>query len=206
MGDAGANLATAIIEGMARGLYAGVGRVVDAAKNVAESALHSAEHFLGINSPSKEFKKLGIYSGEGYSEGLEESISVVEASAALVGKAAILSMQKSISNIAVLASEKIDLSPVIRPVVDMSAIDHLPYRLAQVLTFKPIEIKTNVSNAGQAAYGVAANQEAQALQAQATQTIDNSVKFEQYNTSPKALSEIDIYRQTKNLISAAKEN
>lgn len=71
MGAAGGNLASAIIEGMARGLMSGVGKVVSAAKSVASSALSSAKGVLGIHSPSKEFEKIGKYVNDGFRKGLD---------------------------------------------------------------------------------------------------------------------------------------
>lgn len=71
LGAAGANLSTAIIEGMARGLFSGVGTVISAAKRVASSALSAAKSVLGIHSPSKEFEKVGKYVNDGFKKGLD---------------------------------------------------------------------------------------------------------------------------------------
>lgn len=70
MGRAGANLATAIVEGMVKGLAAGVGQIAEKAKSVALSALNAAKGALGINSPSKEFEKIGKFVNEGFIKGL----------------------------------------------------------------------------------------------------------------------------------------
>lgn len=71
MNAAGRNLASAIIQGMVSGLASGVGAIVSAAKNVASSALDSAMSVLGINSPSKEFEKIGKYVIDGFRKGLD---------------------------------------------------------------------------------------------------------------------------------------
>lgn len=73
MGAAGANLASAIVEGMVRGLAAGVGVIADKAKGVALSALNAAKGALGINSPSKEFEKIGKFVNQGFIKGLTGS-------------------------------------------------------------------------------------------------------------------------------------
>lgn len=73
MGRAGGNLATAMIEGMIKGLKGGIGAVASAAKDVAKGALDSAMGFLGINSPSKEFEKIGVYVNQGFIKGLRGS-------------------------------------------------------------------------------------------------------------------------------------
>jgi tape measure domain-containing protein len=68
----GVNLATALIQGIVNGLKDSValGKVVDAAKALAKSALDAAKHFLGVASPSKEFMKLGKYVDQGFALGI----------------------------------------------------------------------------------------------------------------------------------------
>lgn len=77
MNAAGRNLASAIIEGMVKGLASGISAVTSAARNVASSAYNSAKDFLGINSPSKEFEKLGKYVNDGFVKGLDGNKSQV---------------------------------------------------------------------------------------------------------------------------------
>lgn len=74
---AGLNVARAIIDGMTGGLASGIGEVVSAAKNVAKSALDGAKNLLGINSPSKEFYKVGRWVDEGFANGLVAGLSDV---------------------------------------------------------------------------------------------------------------------------------
>ena len=71
LGAAGANLASAIIEGMAGGLSAGVGVIASRAREVASSALSAAKDVLGIASPSKEFEKIGKFVIDGFRKGLD---------------------------------------------------------------------------------------------------------------------------------------
>lgn len=59
-----------IIDGIANGLTAAVGVIADAAASAASAALDAAKGFLGIDSPSKEFFKLGEFSGDGLAGGI----------------------------------------------------------------------------------------------------------------------------------------
>lgn len=68
---AGINVADAIVNGMTFGLLHSNNKVVEAAKNLAKSALDAAKNFLGINSPSKEFEKIGEYVNQGFAKGLK---------------------------------------------------------------------------------------------------------------------------------------
>lgn len=78
MGEAGANLGSAIIEGMARGLAGGVGVIANKAKDVASSALNAAKDVLGIHSPSREFELLGKYVIQGFLKGLDGNKSQID--------------------------------------------------------------------------------------------------------------------------------
>lgn len=71
MRAAGINLAMAIIDGMTGGLASGIGRIVSKAEEIAQSALGAARRILGINSPSKEFEKIGAYVIAGFRKGLD---------------------------------------------------------------------------------------------------------------------------------------
>ena len=71
MHAAGRNLAGAIVEGMIGGIKAGLGAIKDAAGSVASAALDAAKSVLGINSPSKEFEKLGKFVNDGFRKGLD---------------------------------------------------------------------------------------------------------------------------------------
>lgn len=78
MQSAGLNLAMAIIDGMTGGLASGVGRLVDAARNMASSALNAAKDVLGINSPSKEFEKVGKFVIDGFRKGIDGNKSQID--------------------------------------------------------------------------------------------------------------------------------
>jgi len=73
MGAAGGRLGVAIVQGMARGIAGGLSVVTQAAGQLALSALNKAKSVLGIKSPSKEFEKIGKFSGEGFVKGLTGS-------------------------------------------------------------------------------------------------------------------------------------
>ena len=79
MHAAGRNLAVAIIDGMTGGLGSGVGQIASKARDVAQSALNAAKNVLGINSPSKEFEKIGKFVNDGFRKGLDGNKGQVDA-------------------------------------------------------------------------------------------------------------------------------
>lgn len=70
-------LAVAMIDGLVKGLYAGVSEVVHGVKQLGISAIEGLKDVLGIHSPSTEFFELGEYSTEGYALGLQNGIGYV---------------------------------------------------------------------------------------------------------------------------------
>lgn len=70
LGEAMGNLAEAMIEGLICGITAGTRRVVDSVVNLGKNALDGLKNALGIHSPSKEFESLGMYTSEGFAQGI----------------------------------------------------------------------------------------------------------------------------------------
>ncbi|WP_449126348.1 phage tail protein [Staphylococcus chromogenes] len=61
-----------LMEGLANGVKAGIGWVVDAARGVAERAVSAAKSVLGIHSPSKVFKGIGQFVSQGLGIGIAD--------------------------------------------------------------------------------------------------------------------------------------
>lgn len=202
MGNAGADLAIAIINGMVRGLSTAGGRVADAAREVARKALNGALSFLGINSPSKEFIKVGRYSDEGFAVGLDKNAGLVERSAEGVGNTAMEALRGSLSNFADLLKGDIDLTPTITPVLDLSSVRKDAGTIGSLLSTKPLLLDATYSSARSASAGYQNNKDM--ADENAMSGPDVNVEYNQYNSSPKALSEAEIYRNTNNQLSTLK--
>lgn len=67
---AGRRLASAIVSGMTGGLTSMAGGVADKAAGMARGAYSAAKRALGIDSPSKEFHKLGRWTAQGFINGM----------------------------------------------------------------------------------------------------------------------------------------
>lgn len=199
MGEAGANLATAMIEGMVRGLAAGLGRVVSKAVDLAKSAFNAAKNALGISSPSKEFMWIGEQSAEGMAVGLEAYSSVVNDAAESVGEAAVNTLRATISRMAAEVSDEMDTQPVIRPVLDLSEVRKQASNAGSI--FSGLNTSTSFSDANEAAAGFRGIPPRGPDDDPPTA---GAMVFNQYNNSPKALTNPEIYRQTKNLLSVKK--
>lgn len=201
MRSAGLNLALAIVDGMTGGLISAVGRLASSAANLAKSALSSAKHALGINSPSKEFYKVGEWSGEGMDDGLNSYVGIIAKSAESMGKGAINALSSSLSDISDVVGGHIDVKPVIAPVLDLTSVKKDADSIGAMLAANAITVDSSFTNAKQAQDGVPSNQPSQTDEASKD---SRDLTFIQNNNSPKALSSADIYRNTKNQLSQAK--
>lgn len=202
LGKAGGNLATAIIEGMAKGLTSGAGEVAKAAKNVAKNALKSAMDILGISSPSKEFAWIGRMSDEGLAGGLLKYSKVVNESASEVGEGAMVTLRKTLTGLGDDLGGGMNLQPTIRPVLDLSSIRKDAENIGGMFRTTPISLDSTIRTAKDAQSGFQTNQE---LAEESSSESGDNFTFNQYNNSPKTLSSAEIYRQTKNQLSKAKE-
>lgn len=199
MGEAGANIGTAIIEGMIRGLGGAVGKLVSKAVDIAKSALNAAKNALGISSPSKEFMKVGQFAAEGMAIGLDNYAHIVSASAEDVAQSALDTLRATISRMAAEVSDEVDTNPVITPVLDLSQLQKDSAAMGSIFGSAPFT--TSTTNANDAAAGFRPQGPDDPT---APAAAPRAVIYNQYNTSPKALTPAEIYRQTKNLISTTK--
>lgn len=192
----------AISNGMARGIYAGSGSVYVAAQSVALRALASAKSALGVHSPSREFAKIGKFSDEGLAQGLRDNAGIVSNAGTEVGKAALNSVVGIVKQISDALDENIDYQPTIRPVLDLTGVqdnvavlDSIPSTYAGYL-----DVSTNL--AASANLGYENNREV--VEGVVTTGNNTTIEYNQYNNSPKSLSNVEIYRQTRNQLSTLK--
>jgi hypothetical protein len=111
-----------IVEGLADGINKNKSKAINAAIDVATKALKAAKHALGEKSPSKEFAKVGMYADLGLAGGLTDYADTVTSSASKVGETAINGLSSAISKVSDVIDGNMELSPTIRPVLDLSDV------------------------------------------------------------------------------------
>jgi tape measure domain-containing protein len=205
MSNAGLDLASAIIEGMVNGLGSMVGRVIGAVSDVANNVLNAAKDILGIHSPSREFFAIGKFTTMGWANGVDKYGSKVVDAHTNIGETAIGTLKKTMSNIDGLMSGEVNMSPTIRPVLDLSAIKKDGARIDGMLATPSLAIAASYDKA--TALASADRVRRETSNASSTGAVTPGAKgdeynFTQINNSPKAISSIDTYRGTKNQISA----
>lgn len=176
-----------INEGYGAGITEKAWLVEQKSKDLATKALNAAKVALGIKSPSKEFYKVGNFSVLGFINALSDGVSL----AGQAGEDIAYTSLDSLFGIVNSINEDFDLNPVITPIVDLSNAK----RGAQAL---------NAMMSSVSARKIADSLAASEIQNGVNTAGENStggVTFIQNNYSPKALSRIEVYRQTKNQLS-----
>jgi hypothetical protein len=200
---AGANLGSAIIDGMTGGLASKAAGLISKAESIAGDVLHALGKALDIHSPSKKAFALGAFTTQGFTDGLDSLSDAVSDSATNVGQTALTSMSKTIAGLSDMINASTNVNPTITPVVDLSNVKKSAGQITDILTPSTVGVGTSISSAKIASAGYSDNSDA-------ITTVANSpkspppVSYTQNNYSPKALSPVEIYRQTKNQLSTTR--
>ena len=201
--DAAKNLYQAGVDaaqGLVDGLKAKKAELQVEMENLATMMVRSIKRQLGIRSPSKIFAEIGNLMTQGLTQGLTASTSEVSDAASKLGTAAVSAIQRTVDGISAGISTNIDVDPTITPVLDLSQVERDAKKLGGLTNVTPI---TAAASYGQATAISDAQQKALAESGQAAQA-GNVFNYEQNNYSPEKLSDVEIYRQTKNQLSQVK--
>lgn len=204
MNTAGSDLAVAIIDGMTGGLVSGVGRVVAAARDLANSAIQAAKDALSSSSPSKKFWNLGMDSAIGQELGMLAGVKRVSKAGETLAEAGIVAFDAAIRKI---SSETfvVDYNPVIRPILDLSDVQKGYDSLDSIISPSVgLDLTRDLDHVARANAHFASREPINTVLNKVEDPSSN-LTFVQNNYSPKALSRIDIYRQTRNQLTFAKE-
>lgn len=202
MNAAGRDLAWAIADGMTGGLASKAGELANKAANMAKGALDAAKNFLGIASPSKEFFKVGGWSAEGMGDGIEKNAGYASRAAEGMGETTLSVIKDTMSRIADLVDSDMDMTPTIRPVLDLSQMDKDLQSMGAMYGNPAIGV---YPKAATLAEDMRHSTEPPTPKPEDPSAHETGPTYIQNNYSPKALSRSEIYRQTKNQLSVAKK-
>ena len=186
---------TYLVAGFASGISSSSYLAENAARKVASRAVSAMQSELDINSPSKVTYGIGKYSGIGFVNALLDYASKAYDAGRNMAESARKGLTNVISRIADTINNGIDTQPTIRPVIDLSDVESGASRLNALLSrSRAMSISASMNR------GV--NEEIQ--NGKSTSSAGIVYQFTQNNYSPKPLSRLEIYRQTKNQFSALK--
>lgn len=184
-------------EGFYDGMRSWIQRIADKAYEMGDKAVDSAKRGIDSNSPSKKTRKLGVYFDQGFILGMLDLSGHVEDAASNVATAALDSMRTAVGKIGAILSSDLDYEPTIRPVMDLSDVETgaqlINDAIANSGAFIPLRaVGSTARIAGQ--FSASGSR----LPGEDVANSGNTYTFTQNNYSPRALSRLEIYRQTKN--------
>jgi hypothetical protein len=187
-------------QGLIKSLKDQESKLYKAMRRLARVMVKALKDELGIKSPSQVFFELGTYSMAGFANGISDSKHLLGAAVEEAGNHALSAMQKTMRDISDVVTKEIDVNPTITPILDLTQIRNASGELATLTAVTPI---TAAASYGQAS-AISAEQRAALADNPDVAIGGTHLSFVQNNTSPQALSEVEIYRQTKNQLSQAK--
>lgn len=184
-----------LVEGFADGITANTYLAEARARAMAAAAARAAERELDEHSPSKVGYRIGDFFGLAFVNAISDYADKSYKAGTNMAAAAKNGLSNAISKIREFVDGEMEIQPTIRPVLDLSELRSSAGRLTAILSRSQamkISSSMNRETTGEIQNG------------DGTPSVGNSYSFVQNNYSPKALSRIDIYRQTKNQFSALK--
>lgn len=181
--EAGAN----IINGLKDGITEGFNTIKEKAAELGENALEGIKGALGIHSPSTEFAMIGRYADEGLINGFKSMMPDITNQVTSIGETAVNTLSKSFSDISDCIDSDMNINPTISPVLDLSNID---------AGAKSIDAMMNRNYAMSISGSMEEARNARSETSDTPSNNSSSFVFNQYNTSPKALSRKEIRNDT----------
>ena len=183
-----------LVKGFANGISENTWRAEAKAAAMAKAAADAAEEELDINSPSKVGYKIGGFFGIGFINSLIDYADKSYDAGATIASSAKNGLANAVAKIGEFMDSDLDTEPTIRPILDLSDVQSKAGMLTAILSkTQAAKIATAINNN---ATGTIQNED------YSVPAAGNTYSFTQNNYSPKALSRVEIYRQTKNQFSA----
>lgn len=187
----------AIVRGVWEGIKGAAKWFGEQVKGFFENMVQGAKYVLGIRSPSRVFKQIGRFTMEGLAIGVEEGSGGAVAASEKASKELIDSVNEIFKAIN-LEDLDIEINPVVAPVLDLDKAKAGADQLNRLFNSQQT-VRANVE--------AARPRTPEPSQQPQAQTVNRTteINFTQNNTSPEALSAMDIYRNTQNQLRQIKE-
>lgn len=186
--------------GFTQGINDNINNAANAAARMAQAASDAAKRNLKVHSPSRVFANIGRFVSLGFAKGVVDNTSVATDSVTKMSTSVIDAFSQAVSSLGDDINGNLDLSPTITPVLDLSAVSTDASKLTTMLDTTSPRIRASVIGAPSK---TVRGSDPDSKNSD-TSNSGPSLSFVQNNYSPKSLSRIDIYRDTKNQFSQLK--
>lgn len=191
-----------LVLGLAEGIKTYASEAITNAANLASEVLATIKAVFQSKSPSKATFNIGGDVDQGLANGIGAFAGRVMTSVQDLGKDTLSGFTSVVSKISDAVGNNLNATPTIRPVLDLSEIQNGSSKIDDILGNSK-KLNMTVATLKAASVNASTNTINTDPTSGAQQTGNPStIQFIQNNTSPKTLSPTEVYRQTKNLLSA----
>ena len=113
-----------LVDGFVAGIDENIWKAEAKAAAMAKAALEAAKEELGIQSPSKEFYKVGNFAGQGLVNAMYDYSGKVSKAGGSMADYAVKGLTNAISKVKDVLDSDMDPNPTIRPVLDLSNVQN----------------------------------------------------------------------------------
>ena len=176
-----------LVKGITKGIRENAREAIEAARDMARAVDRASRDALDIHSPSRKFYEIGKFVVKGFVNSINDNLYLSDEAGRNLGESSMNGIGDAIQKMSDVINSDMDFEPTIRPVLDLSNVKS---------GVKTIHTMLSTNKAYQANTSIGTNREVE----NSGQNVKagNVYQFTQNNYSPKALSRIDIYRQTRN--------
>lgn len=201
--DAAANLGEALIDGVVQGIGNFAHRIWNKLTTLGNDILGQFGSILGIASPSKYTTEFGEYLDEGIVVGVDRGAPGIYRAISKVSSGVVSAFGTMVKTLNSSIDTDMNFKPTVTPVLDLTSFREDAKKISTYMPNPKLDVKPTYLSAS----GISRDQrnaEEMRYTPDKVKAGDTRVEFHQTNISPKALSRIEIYRQTNNQLTAAK--
>jgi tape measure domain-containing protein len=196
-----------VVSGFWQGIRNIWGNIVDWVKRKVDDLIHTITHPWEIFSPSHLMNRLGQNIMKGWLLGLKDGFADVDNFISNLNAVDTVTnmgnnMTKALARVSDSMGDSPEFNPVITPVLDLTQVSQDASRISNMLPSAQMAMSSTKTSRQIAIERKAAWNDAHPGEQSATPT---GVSFEQNIYAPTRLSTSDIYKQTRNQITVAKE-
>lgn len=202
------NAGIQLVNGLKNAITSKLSSIASAVTSMGSTVVSKVKAAFGIHSPSRVMYEIGDFLMQGLANGITDNTEQGIAAATTMATDTVDALSKGFGNSKDIWNNAFgeNADPTIKPVLDLSQVEEQAGRLDEILPKEEITGTLATTATAQLAGRVARSTPTQTDGNAISETYNQgtSLVFNQYNNSPKALSEAEIYRQTRNQIEQVK--
>lgn len=202
------NAGIQLVNGLKNAITEKLSSIASAVTSMGSTVVSKVKSAFGIHSPSRVMYEIGDFLMQGLANGITDNTEQGIAAATTMATDTVDALSKGFGNSKDIWNNAFgeNADPTIKPVLDLSQVEEQADRLDEILPKEEIAGTLTTTATAQLAGRVVTSTPTKSNDTAASETYNQgtSLVFNQYNNSPKALSEAEIYRQTRNQIEQVK--